>query len=521
MHVKWKTHELVFVTLLAAAGIGSALMQWYQLTEAQLATDFIPRYTQHEGSFNYVKYVLLPQIGSVLLLYGCYWAVNGLILPMLKRISFRDLEHLATKNVAGALLVFAAVAYLLALGINVASWYARPHLSNYGGFQLLALLGYNDTPLSDLFFGVERAAGLLLLLTVWTGLRELLVWRLERPGAGRDYRVLIVNNITPLVVVYLSVLVFYNPVHRDFVLSFMGITPIFLLYLYTTFWLFPSMGGQRLWWQRPEALLLLLASFACAFPFGFLMAEHDPFFHFILYWAFLLLVVVPVSWLLFQQRKEQIIQFKGMQTALARSDAHLQFLRAQINPHFLFNALNTLYGTALKEGSEQAATGIQKLGDMMRFMLQENQLDFIPMEREIEYLGNYIDLQKLRIQDSWDIQIEANINAAKCQHTIAPMLLIPFVENAFKHGIRLQEKSWILINLDCTEQELRFEVRNSLHPRTDTGLDPNPSGIGLKNVTERLRLLYPGQHTLSLQEDKNEFVAQLSLVHQPINKLTN
>ena len=87
MHVKWKTHELVFVTLLAAAGIGSALLQWHHLTDAQLATEFIPRYMQHGGSFNYVKYVLLPQIGSVLLLYGCYWAVNGLILPMLKRIS--------------------------------------------------------------------------------------------------------------------------------------------------------------------------------------------------------------------------------------------------------------------------------------------------------------------------------------------------------------------------------------------------------------------------------------------------
>ena len=135
------------------------------------------------------------------------------------------------------------------------------------------------------------------------------------------------------------------------------------------------------------------------------------------------------------------------------------------------------------------------------------------MEREIEYLNNYIDLQKLRIQDSPDIQIEATINAAKCQHTIAPMLLIPFVENAFKHGISLQEKSWILINLDCTEQALRFEVRNSLHPRTETGLDEHPSGIGLKNVTERLRLLYPGQHTLYLQEDKNEFVAQLNILY--------
>jgi LytS/YehU family sensor histidine kinase len=195
----------------------------------------------------------------------------------------------------------------------------------------------------------------------------------------------------------------------------------------------------------------------------------------------------------------------------------LQFLRSQINPHFLFNALNTLYGTALKENAEQTAEGIQKLGDMMRFMLHENNLDFIPMYKEIEYLKNYIVLQKLRIQSSPGILIEDNIDEARCNRNIAPMLLIPFVENAFKHGISLKEKSWITIKLECTNAIICFEVRNSIHKRFEADTEKDKSGIGLKNVAERLKLLYPARHELNVSEDKNEFIAKLIIKQESNN----
>ena len=103
----------------------------------------------------------------------------------------------------------------------------------------------------------------------------------------------------------------------------------------------------------------------------------------VLLWVLQLLITTPASWLNYQQKKDKILQLKGFENALAKSTADLQFLRSQINPHFLFNALNTLYGTALIEKSERTAEGIQKLGDMMRFMLHENMQDFIPMEKEI------------------------------------------------------------------------------------------------------------------------------------------
>jgi LytS/YehU family sensor histidine kinase len=231
---------------------------------------------------------------------------------------------------------------------------------------------------------------------------------------------------------------------------------------------------------------------------------------FLLYWAFLLLAVVPLCWLLYQQRKNQILQLKGMETALARSDADLQLLRSQINPHFLFNALNTLYATALQHDSERTAEGIQQLGDMMRFMLEDNTKEFIPMEKEMHYLKNYIGLQKLRVLSSPDILIEENLDDVRCNHLVAPMLFIPFVENAFKHGISGKEKSWIFIRMDCTDYDIHFEVRNSIHRRVD--MEAGRTGIGLQNVKGRLKLLYPGKHHLIVQEKNEEFIVRLHII---------
>jgi two-component system, LytTR family, sensor kinase len=131
------------------------------------------------------------------------------------------------------------------------------------------------------------------------------------------------------------------------------------------------------------------------------------------------------------------------------------------------------------------------------------------MNREIEYLKNYISLQKLRTQSSPEIIIEDNIDEQSCNHQIAPMLLIPLVENAFKHGISLKKKSWIKIMLECNEKEIRFEVRNSMHTTRDNDPEKERSGIGFKNVAERLKLIYPGKHEIAVNADNQEFFVQL------------
>lgn len=208
------------------------------------------------------------------------------------------------------------------------------------------------------------------------------------------------------------------------------------------------------------------------------------------------------------KRNEEI---KVLKTELGKTDANLNFLKSQINPHFLFNALNTLYGTALQENAERTSEGIQKLGDMMRFMLQENMQDKIPLSRDIDYLKNYILLQELRTSTSRDVTVEAQIDDQAGELLIAPMLLIPFVENAFKHGISLQNPSHIKISLRISGSTVYFDVHNSIHIRNEHDPEKGQSGIGLENVRQRLELVYPQQHDLTIRENGKEFFVHLTL----------
>jgi sensor histidine kinase YesM len=225
-----------------------------------------------------------------------------------------------------------------------------------------------------------------------------------------------------------------------------------------------------------------------------------------------MITVTPAAWRIYKDRNnvkvEEIITLK---TELGKSDATLNFLKSQINPHFLFNALNTLYGTALQEKAERTGEGIQKLGDMMRFMLEENIADKIMLSKDVDYLNNYIALQKLRTSTSSDITIETQIEEQTNDIQIAPMLLIPFVENAFKHGISLQSPSHIKISLQTKAQTLYFDVCNSIHLKKDNDPEKLQSGIGLQNVKRRLELLYPNQHELIIRENAKEFFIHLTL----------
>lgn len=508
MKVRWREHEIIFVTILVAAQIIISLLKIYNPSYEQSGIDFAYWFKENGISFFYWRNVLLPQVSSMLLMYIGYLSINLLILPSIRKISFSDFEKLLTIRIAKTIFAIVIVSYLLAIGVNTISYYAKPHLFNYGAYQFLSLFGYNDKPLTNLFFGFDRAIGIVVVFTAFAGLRELFIWLINRPGAKREFRVLIINTLTPLVFLCFLIPFFTNPLHKDFMDYLAWTTPVLALYVYLTFWLFPFKESHT-WLHGPVLFRLLTSTFTGAFFSASVFSGSHKLGEFSLYWLFLLLIITPLSWLLYQQRKDKILQLKGMETALAKSNANLQFLRSQINPHFLFNALNTLYGTALKENSEHTAEGIQKLGDMMRFMLHENNLDFISMDKEIDYLKNYIALQKLRTQSSPDILIEDNIDEAKCNRTIAPMLLIPFIENAFKHGISLKEKSWIYIKLECAETIINFEVRNSINAHFATDTEKDKAGIGLKNVAERLKLLYPGKHELNVSEDKNEFIVKL------------
>lgn len=223
------------------------------------------------------------------------------------------------------------------------------------------------------------------------------------------------------------------------------------------------------------------------------------------------LITTPFTWIIYHYRTKNRSEINHLKTELVKSDASLSFLQSQINPHFLFNALNTLYGTALQENAERTGEGIQKLGDMMRFMLHENVQDKISLTRDIDYLENYISLQKLRTSRSADIAIDTQIDEQLNHFQIAPMLLIPFVENAFKHGISIQRPSYIKVSLQTKENILYFDVHNSIHIKSDNDPEKLKSGIGLINVKQRLALLYPNKHELIIRESAKEFFIHLTI----------
>lgn len=198
-------------------------------------------------------------------------------------------------------------------------------------------------------------------------------------------------------------------------------------------------------------------------------------------------------------------------TEVSQTSAELGALRAQINPHFLFNALNTLYAIAMKENSEKTADGIQKLGDMMRFMLQENHQNRIPLAKEIEYLHNLIEIQQLRLDDNQQIDLKINLQNPDREVFIAPMLLNPLVENAFKHGISFRNASWIYITLTHDPEHIFFKVHNSYHPKSELDPEKDSHGIGLDNVRKRLDLLYPDKHEFSIQVSEHDYFVSLIL----------
>ncbi len=207
------------------------------------------------------------------------------------------------------------------------------------------------------------------------------------------------------------------------------------------------------------------------------------------------------------------VENQQLQRRFFNQSAELSTLRSQINPHFLFNSLNTLFAVALQENAEKTSNGIQKLGDMMRFMLHENHQERIPLSKEVEYLQNYIDLQRMRLDESQNIEIRVNLQQPDREIYLAPMLLNPFVENAFKHGISFRQPSWIYITLTLDSQKLYFKVHNSVQANQNDIEEQEASGVGLENVKKRLELIYPNRYTLEIQQSEQDYFASLVLTY--------
>jgi len=188
--------------------------------------------------------------------------------------------------------------------------------------------------------------------------------------------------------------------------------------------------------------------------------------------------------------------------------AELSFLRSQISPHFIFNILNSIVYLIRTKASERAEDVTMRLSSLMRYMLYDSDQTMVPLTNEMVYLENYIDLQKMRFDGN--VSFDFQVKGAGDGQMIEPMLLIPFVENAVKHGVGLVNNPFIQVLLESTEQGLHFQVKNKKGKEEQVFKDPS-SGIGLKNVKRRLELLYPKKHRLTIQEDEVNFSVDLTL----------
>lgn len=191
-----------------------------------------------------------------------------------------------------------------------------------------------------------------------------------------------------------------------------------------------------------------------------------------------------------------------------RLQSELSFLRSQISPHFIFNILNSIV-YLIRSKSSQAEPVTIKLSELIRYMLYESGNAQIPLEKELSYLENYVELQKIRFEE--DVDIRMNIKGEITGQLIEPMLLIPFVENAFKHGVGLIADPVIDISLKYSKDDMVFKIRNKITPDMPADKD-NSSGIGLQNVQRRLELLYPGAHKLDLTRNDEWFEVELWLL---------
>jgi sensor histidine kinase YesM len=209
------------------------------------------------------------------------------------------------------------------------------------------------------------------------------------------------------------------------------------------------------------------------------------------------------------QQQQQLEREKEQQLTLEftkkLTEMELQLLKSQLNPHFYFNTLHNLYGLAMI-APKKAPDAILKLSDIMEYVIYDCRHDKVPVEKELRFISSYIDLEKLRYDDSADISLVVTGEADG--QFVSPLLLIQFVENAFKHGLEhFKDNSYLEIKIDIRNGQLRYESVNSINEAQPSG----SGGLGLANVKKRLDIIYPSRHQLFIHSDTREYKVQLLL----------
>ena len=193
---------------------------------------------------------------------------------------------------------------------------------------------------------------------------------------------------------------------------------------------------------------------------------------------------------------------------IQQKESEINVLKAQVNPHFFFNTLNTIYGTALQENAPRTAKCIEQLSGIMRYTLTGAGSDLTSLSDEINFIEDYLQLQRLRVPHRENITVETAISIDDPSLKIAPLLLLPFIENAFKYGISTEHPCKIIIRLNVKDKVLNFLARNTLVPKKKK---PEGLGTGIENVRQRLDLIYPGRHQLFHEPEGPDFKVVLTI----------
>lgn len=286
----------------------------------------------------------------------------------------------------------------------------------------------------------------------------------------------------------------------------------FVLYYLLPIFLLPGKYAQFFIWFLAASLASGIAqryvAFSLDYPIYYPEALQDPFFYFpkiskmiiAIYPAtgFAVAIKLLKLWYVNKQAQQVLLQDK--------LQAELKFLKTQIHPHFLFNTLNNLYALTLKK-SDLAPAMVLKLSELINYMLYECREDEVLLEKEIKFINNYVDIERLRYGDKLDVDIQ--IRGDAYGRKIAPLLLLPFTENCFKHGASLElEQSWVKIDIEVLPDRTLFKVENN---KVATNGHPKSEGIGINNAKRRLDLLYPGNHELKIISGDETFLVILTI----------
>lgn len=286
------------------------------------------------------------------------------------------------------------------------------------------------------------------------------------------------------------------------------ITWIIIFYL-NTYLLIPQLFYKKKYAQYISVVFLIFLLLLVIHRLTFYAFLSDRPYHlngFVLFSIFpcIFIIAVSIAFKMFSDQIKNETKVKERETENLKTE--LSFLRSQVSPHFMFNVLNNMVALARKH-SDQLEPSLIKLSSLLRYMLYETNEQSVALEKEVEYLQSYIDLQQQRFGKN--VQLCVDLKEIDKNYFIEPMLLVPFVENAFKHGVGMIEDAEIKIALKVKNGLLQFDVKNKFIESTQT--HDQTKGIGLNNVERRLDLLYKNRHTLEINKNGNWFLASLTI----------